>query len=354
MMPSGLHSEYEDGKQEADFIYEGIIKRALNDVFSDEIHIVRETDSRKPGAITRSIIEHIAEADLAIVDITGQNPNVFLELGIRYSLRKRCTILLKQETTVNPFDIHNYRCVVYNPKYDGAEKAREDIREAIRAVRALSQQQDYADSLVFEIYPDMVVSIPDVISEPEGGERPPAQHMAWPEYWGQLERVVEGIRNYFQDGRFVPDAILGISNGGLIFADLLGRELFRGRPVLSLWADRQNKDANFFENAINDSVLNGLTQMKPSSSKRVKILIVDDIVASGNTLIQALNYLKKQMPGADIHFLPLFSRNQKYFDLIKDNVIWMSDVFRWTESDIVEMHSTDKIYLPYNKEIRST
>lgn len=354
MMPSGLHDEYKDGKKEADFVYNGIVRKAILEAFGGDVAVVRETDSRKPGAITRSIIEHVAGADICIVDITGQNPNVFLELGIRYALRRSCTILLKQEETANPFDIHNYRCVVYSPRFEGVEKAIRDIADAIHSVLTLSKQQRlYTDSLVFEVYPEMAVTIPGVIREPEE-ETLSAQHMPWSEYWNQLERVVEKMRNYFQDGRFVPDVVLGISNGGLVYADLLGRELFSGIPILSLWADRQNKEGKFFENAINEAVVGAISRLSSSSREHASILLVDDIVASGNTVVQALNYLKKRIPFGEIVFLPLFSRNEKYFDLIKDDVIWLSELFNWTEEAIVGMHATDRIYLPYEKEIRST
>ena len=87
MMPSGKHNEYAHGSQEADFIFKDIIVPAVQEVYGDQIEIHREIDSRKPGAITSAIIANIARSDIAIVDITGANPNVFLELGIRFSLR---------------------------------------------------------------------------------------------------------------------------------------------------------------------------------------------------------------------------------------------------------------------------
>jgi len=103
MMPSGNHEEYKGGKEESDFIYQEIIIPSLKEAFSEPIEIVRAVDNRNPGAITRELIRHIALADLSIVDITGQNLNVFLELGIRYGLRRSTTILLKQPETIIPF-----------------------------------------------------------------------------------------------------------------------------------------------------------------------------------------------------------------------------------------------------------
>ncbi|MDP2983196.1 MAG: hypothetical protein Q8O92_07695 [Candidatus Latescibacter sp.] len=56
MMPSGNHGEYKGGKEESDFIYQGIIIPALKKVFGNTIEIVREVDNRNPGAITRELI----------------------------------------------------------------------------------------------------------------------------------------------------------------------------------------------------------------------------------------------------------------------------------------------------------
>src|SRR5204863_9631873 len=99
IMPSGNHGEYADGPRESDFIFKSIIVPAVMDAFENDVEVVREADANSPGAIDRRIVEHTASADIAIVDITGQNPNVFFELGMRYVLRKSTTILLRQANT---------------------------------------------------------------------------------------------------------------------------------------------------------------------------------------------------------------------------------------------------------------
>lgn len=350
MMPSGLHNEYKDKKEESDFVFKGIIKRALVEEFNDNIEILRETDSNKSGAITRSIIENIAAADICIVDITGQNANVFFELGVRYSLRKKSTILLKQSDAINPFDTHAYRCVVYNPKYDGVEKAVQSIRESLKNISSSSAQPQYTDSLVFDVFPTMSVRIPNFIDEDIAFST--VEQMTWIEYSNQLAKILDRLRGVYNDGRLLPNAILGISNGGAMFADLLGRDLFKGPPIISLWADRQNKDGNFFDNPINDSIMKGI---KKYLKQKGFLLLVDDIVASGNTVAQARNYLASKLKNAEIVFLPLFSRNEKYIDVIRDILIWkVRDFLTMTDNQISEFHATDRQKLPYGKEIRST
>jgi len=351
MMPSGNYNEYKGGKEESDFIYQGIIVPALKKIFNESVEIVREVDSRRPGAITGEIIRHIASADISIVDITGQNPNVFLELGIRYSLRRATTIILRQAETAIPFDIANYKCVEYSSLFRGPEKAIQDIVDTINHV--ISQTPRPADSLVFEVFPQMIVEIPGIIKEREK-EIISLRTMTWSEYWEQLKRIVSKLRDNFQDGRFVPNVILGISNGGLMYADLLGRELFKGIPILSLWADRWNREGKFFDNAINESIVKGIESCAPEAKEKIQILLVDDIVASGTTLRQAVLYLGTKLPNSKVYFLPLFSRNEKYFDLIRDNIVWLDTVFHFKDEDVRTMHMVEKNLLPYEKEIRST
>ncbi len=373
MMPSGNHEEYKGGRVESDFIYQDIICPALRRVLGDDVEIIREIDNRSPGAITRELIRHLAEADICVVDVTGLNPNVFLELGIRYALRRSTTILLRQSGTELPFDIKEYRCVDYSPLYTGPRKAIDDI--AAMVAKALGGPR--SDSLVFTVLPNLRVELPGVIGGEDGEdeERSPGV-MPWAEYWRRLEVVVQRLRDVVNDGRFVPQAVLGISNGGLVYADLLGRHLFTSTPVLSLWADRHNKDGNFFDNSVNAGVVagiesrvvatkpmkrarqaNGQPVMKePSEAPSSKlILLVDDIIASGTTLRQAIKYLEKRLPHWKVYFLPLFSRNEKYLDLIRDHIVWSAPVFRpaLPDAEIAGLHAAERMALPYKKEIRS-
>src|SRR4051812_34077633 len=107
LMPSGNHDEYSGGVDEANSVFYDIVKPAVEQALGGDVNLVREIDTRASGAITLNIVRNIARADVVIVDITGRNPNVFFELGIRYSLIKNGTILMRQATTTPiPFDIN--------------------------------------------------------------------------------------------------------------------------------------------------------------------------------------------------------------------------------------------------------
>jgi hypoxanthine phosphoribosyltransferase len=344
MMPSGSHGEYEGKEEESNFIFNGIICPAVRSALGSETRIVREADERKSGAITTKIVKQIAEFDVSIVDITGQNPNVFLELGMRYALRRSTTIPLKQKGTPVPFDIASFRYIEYKAIFDGVERAREDIKLALQQATG----DGFCDSLVFEVFPNLEVTIPV-----PSGQLPSTDRMPWSAYKQSLRQVIDTALDIFRDGRYVPAAVVGITNGGAMFADLLSRELFGGTiPMASLWANRNNH-SGYFDNEINQATIKGVSEV----AKKVKdpsVLLVDDIVASGTTHHQALQFLKSNLEDVDVRFLPLFSRNEKYFDPIKEHILWKHPVFNISDKDIINLHNTEWLRLPYDKDIRAS
>jgi len=56
--------------------------------------------------------ERIGKASMVIADLTGANPNVYLEVGYAWGLRKQ-TILLVQDPEDLKFDLRGQRCLVY-------------------------------------------------------------------------------------------------------------------------------------------------------------------------------------------------------------------------------------------------
>jgi hypothetical protein len=65
------------------------------------------------GNFVKGIVANLLNADLVIADLTGLNPNVFYELGIRHTL-KNGTILLTQDISTLPNDLKNYIAFEYN------------------------------------------------------------------------------------------------------------------------------------------------------------------------------------------------------------------------------------------------
>ena len=148
LMPFGANGEYEGKEKESDYVYCEIIVpgvKMVSDSIDPKRDIKREVDRNQAGSITATLVKSIVVSDVVIVDITGRNPNVFLELGMRYALRNKVTILMAQEGTKIPFDIKGYRYIEYN-RFE-PQKARVALAEFIQ--EGLSSRV-YSDSVVFQ------------------------------------------------------------------------------------------------------------------------------------------------------------------------------------------------------------
>jgi hypothetical protein len=88
----------------------------------DEVH--------RPGSITRDIVEGIVNADIVIADLTNRNANVFYELGIAHAAGNK-TIMVAQKMEDVPFDIANYRVILYEQSIKGSGVFKKKLGTAI-------------------------------------------------------------------------------------------------------------------------------------------------------------------------------------------------------------------------------
>ena len=111
----------------------------LNDVYQDlikaplekrEHRVNRADDISKDQSILRTIVRGIRDADLIIADLTGQNPNVYYELGIAHDMRKP-TLHIVQEYGDLAFDVRPYNAIKYSTKYNEAHKLADAILSTI-------------------------------------------------------------------------------------------------------------------------------------------------------------------------------------------------------------------------------
>ncbi len=67
-----------------------------------------------PEAVCKTC-KSIQEATMIVADITGRNPNVFLELGLAWGLGK-LFILITQSVNDLPFDVRTFNAILYDPQ----------------------------------------------------------------------------------------------------------------------------------------------------------------------------------------------------------------------------------------------
>jgi hypothetical protein len=74
----------------------------------------RADDIASPGHVMTSVLENIGRSRLLIAELSGQNPNVFYELGIAHSVKDPAqVILIASDISAIPFDLRHLRCIVY-------------------------------------------------------------------------------------------------------------------------------------------------------------------------------------------------------------------------------------------------
>lgn len=102
-------------KEELEYIYTNVIKEAVSQykVKSDAMFTEIARYESNFGSIIDGVIDKLNDSDLVIADLTGLNPNVMYELGVRHTL-KRGTIIISQEVQKLPSDLRDYICIQYN------------------------------------------------------------------------------------------------------------------------------------------------------------------------------------------------------------------------------------------------
>jgi tetratricopeptide (TPR) repeat protein len=126
------------GKRTVDFdrIYDEIFEPAIKAVTLPEGGKLRPARTDKDffaGDIGLEMFEYLHKARFALADITGLNPNVMYEIGVRHTVRQSGTAIFRQSNSAIPFDINHIKAFPYSYRpADNAKAARALIRRVLR------------------------------------------------------------------------------------------------------------------------------------------------------------------------------------------------------------------------------
>ena len=108
MMPISDSPGYETGHFNR--VYEHLFQPAIESAgFACE----RADDVAKTDYIVVGIVKKIIEADMVLCDLSGRNPNVLYELGLRHAYQKKVT-LVKDKVSDKIFDVQGLRYTEYD------------------------------------------------------------------------------------------------------------------------------------------------------------------------------------------------------------------------------------------------
>ena len=252
IMPFGEKPDTDGKLINFDVVYRYIIAAAVNglkDTDQIDIDCVRCDDIEEAGSIRTDMFTSILKADIAIVDITSLNPNVFYELGIRHALKECLTILIRRKVSVLPFNIQGLRAIDYDPAdIDSFDTAMQEIQTYIR--NGLKSKR--TDSPVHEVLPELKITSP--AAPLHSGDRFEANLIEQPDkvvglVTGDIKRLygiadvwVNSENTHMQMARYYDRSISGLirylgseRDNGQVKKDLIGdaleKALRRGKAV---------------------------------------------------------------------------------------------------------------------------
>ena len=129
---------------------DGIIDAAIKPALEPDYEVVAAHKITETGTITKQIIKEIYQDELAIANLTGNNPNVMYELALRHSLGKP-VIMIAEKGTPLPSDIVMERTIFYQNDARGVIELRESIAAAEKEI-----DYDKTESPIYNVLHDVL------------------------------------------------------------------------------------------------------------------------------------------------------------------------------------------------------
>ncbi len=139
-----------------DVVYDQILGPAIRTAGMEPI---RADEEQSGGFIHKAMFERLLFCPYVVADLTGANPNIFYEVGIRHAVRPFSTLLVFAKGTRLPFDVAPMRASPYELSTDGtpanANQAAELITERLRAAKTDVDTKLKLDSPLYELVDGM-------------------------------------------------------------------------------------------------------------------------------------------------------------------------------------------------------
>jgi hypothetical protein len=244
----GKKTDFTDGRVlDLDASY-AIIKEAVE---AAGLMCIRADEIPHSGTIDAPMYRQLYHAELVIADLSTYNVNAAFELGIRYGLRPRATIIVAEDQFKNPFDVGHLVIRRYKHLGEdiGAKEAKrfcDDLKQAIADILANGETDSPVYTFLSDLAPPQEQKATTEFPEttlaqaiPAGGAArptpvaptsalamaPAAPAAAAPETVGQDEQPVVTSAKSALD-----DALASIRSGDFANACPLLEEVHRQRP----------------------------------------------------------------------------------------------------------------------------
>lgn len=145
IMPYGERTDVAGVNVDFDRIYREILCPTIESLSIDS---VRCDEIDEAGHIHRRMFEQIWRSEVAVVDLSLLNPNVFYELGMRHALRRSVTVLIRRKGTNVPFNLANLSVLEYVET--DAKSLADFKRKLVRYIKA-GLEDRHTDNVVSEV-----------------------------------------------------------------------------------------------------------------------------------------------------------------------------------------------------------
>ena len=234
-----------------------IITESIEGIAEPKFTVRLVSDADDVGVIQKRIVQNIYNSDIVVCDVSGKNPNVMFELGMRLAFDKP-TIIVKDDKTDYTFDtgviehigyprdLRFARIVTF--KASLAEKVAATHRAAAKdpnhstflksfgkfQVAALTEDAVPADRLVVEMLTDLQLEV----SRLRRVQREPSREKSE----GATVAIIAAIQKFRQD------------NPGIALADLAASESFFSKMERMADAPRYFRGPSDFREACEDVI----------------------------------------------------------------------------------------------------
>lgn len=155
VMGFGIKTDLATGRKlNLDKSYQALIKPVVEE---KGIICVRADEIPNSGSIDVPMYKELYKADIVVADLSTANINAFYELGVRYGLRPRTTIVISEDQLSLPFDVNHIKISKYAHLGDAI-----DYFEVIRFQKLLGETidsvlaNDTPDSPVYTFLHDLI------------------------------------------------------------------------------------------------------------------------------------------------------------------------------------------------------
>ena len=200
-----------------------IVTAARNAGFADS-EIIREDHKGEAGSVSGNIVHHLATSDVLIADLTGQNANVFYELGVAHVFHKSSTVLICQKDSPIPFDVQGLNVVLYSTDIT---EVSDSVTRMTNAIVSRLKGTASADNTIHEKIPQLPVSLMAHIESDGGEQEETLRRLSAENQRLRKQLEVAGIHVDGKREARTPREILMSAKAGLPYAGEIALSRFR-------------------------------------------------------------------------------------------------------------------------------